>query len=48
VIPLLRHQPTPITYRWWIQLVGHFPFVGLPIVASVARERAPAAAPAIA
>jgi len=48
VIPLLRHQPTPITYRWWIQLVGHFPFVGLPIVASVARERAPATAPAIA
>ena len=48
VIPLLRHQPTSITYRWWIQLVGHFPFVGLPIVASIARVRAPVAAPAIA
>ena len=41
VIPLLRHQPTPITYRWWIQLVGHFLFVGLPIVASIA-SRVPA------
>jgi hypothetical protein len=48
VIPLLRHQPTPITYRWWIQLVGHFPFVGLPIVASIARVRVPAEQPAIA
>ena len=47
VMPLLRHQPTPITYRWWIQLVGHFPFVGLPIVASIA-SRVPAARPAIA
>ena len=32
VIPLLTHRPPTITYRWWIQLVGHFPFVGLPIV----------------
>jgi hypothetical protein len=48
VIPTLRHQPPSITYRWWIQLVGHFPFVGLPIVASVARVRARVAAPAIA
>jgi hypothetical protein len=33
VIPLLTHRPPAITYRWWVQLVGHFPFVGLPIVA---------------
>ena len=48
VIPTLRHQPPSITYRWWIQLVGHFPFVGLPIVASVARARSHVTAPALA
>ena len=32
VIPTLTHRPPTITYRWWIQLLGHFPFVGLPIV----------------
>ena len=36
VIPIFRGTPT-ITYRWWIQLVGHFPFVGLPIVWSIRR-----------
>jgi hypothetical protein len=38
-----RHSPSParpaaITIRWWIQLVGHIPFVGLPIVASIAKD----------
>jgi hypothetical protein len=37
VIPSLAHRPPTITVRWWIQLLGHFPFVGLPIVASSAR-----------
>ena len=37
VIPLLVHRPPNISIRWWIQLVGHFPFVGLPIVASASR-----------
>ena len=37
VIPILRGTPPAITYRWWIQLMGHFPFVGLPIVASIRR-----------
>lgn len=46
VIPLLTHRPPSITYRWWIQLLGHFPFVGVPIVASVARARSPLAVPA--
>jgi hypothetical protein len=41
VIPLLLHRPPAITIRWWIQLIGHFPFVGLPIVASLGRARAP-------
>ena len=35
VIPLLLQRPPSITYRWWVQLIGHFPFVGLPIVASI-------------
>lgn len=37
VIPQLLHRPPSITIRWWVQLIGHFPFVGLPIVASIAR-----------
>lgn len=35
VIPLLLHRPPTINARWWTQLIGHFPFVGLPIVASI-------------
>ena len=34
VIPLLVRRPPAITFRWWVQLIGHFPFVGLPIAAS--------------
>jgi hypothetical protein len=37
VIPLLTHRPPVISPRWWIQLFGHFPFVGIPIVASIGR-----------
>jgi hypothetical protein len=36
VIPLLTHRPPTINIRWWVQLVGHAPFVGFPIVASIA------------
>jgi hypothetical protein len=32
VIPLLVQRPPTITPRWWIQFIGHFPFVGVPIV----------------
>ena len=39
VIPLLVHRPPSITIRWWIQLIGHAVFVGLPIVASIAGRR---------
>jgi len=35
VIPLLVHRPPRIGVRWWVQLVGHIPFVGMPIVASI-------------
>jgi len=43
--------PFHITYKFWIQLIGHFPFVGLPIVASASRgmlvtDSAPSRAPA--
>ena len=34
VIPILAHRPPTIGFRWWVQLIGHFPFVGIPIVAS--------------
>ena len=37
VIPLLVRRPPTINFRWWVQLVGHFPFVGLPIVAGIGR-----------
>jgi hypothetical protein len=36
VIPVLVDRPPTITIRWWVQLLGHIPFVGLPIVASIA------------
>jgi hypothetical protein len=38
VIPQLVQRPPAITFRWWVQFIGHFPFVGLPIVAST-RQR---------
>jgi len=40
VIPVLLHRPPAVSIRWWVQLVGHFPFVGLPIVASAKMVRA--------
>jgi hypothetical protein len=43
VIPLLVHRPPVISSRWWIQFVGHFPFVGIPIVASLGRVGSPPA-----
>ena len=33
VIPTLAHRPPTIGVRWWVQLIGHIPFVGVPIVA---------------
>ena len=39
IIPLIAtHALPPITYRWWVQLIGHFPFVGIPIVWSIGRD----------
>ena len=31
VIPLLVQRLQPIGTRWWVQLIGHIPFVGIPI-----------------
>ena len=39
VIPTLVHRPPTLDARWLVQLVGHFPFVGLPIVAMIASRR---------
>ena len=39
VIPSFTHRPPTINYRWWVQLIGHIPFVAIPIVASIARPR---------
>ena len=35
VIPLFTHRPPAIAFRWWVQFLGHFPFVGIPIAASI-------------
>ena len=35
VIPLLVHRPPTINARWWVQLIGHIPFVGIPIALSI-------------
>jgi uncharacterized membrane protein YagU involved in acid resistance len=38
VIPVLLRRPPNISVRWWVQLLGHFPFVGIPIVASASKR----------
>lgn len=37
VIPLLAHRPPTINFRWWVQLLGHIPFVAIPIVAMIGK-----------
>lgn len=37
VIPLLTQRPPAIGTRWWVQFLGHFPFVGIPVVASLGK-----------
>ncbi len=43
VIPILVHRPPTVGLRWWVQFLGHIPFVGIPIVAS--RSAATACSP---
>lgn len=38
VIPALVHRPPAFTVRWLVQWIGHFPFVGLPIVYTIWRK----------
>jgi hypothetical protein len=38
VIPTLARRPPAITTRWWIQLLGHIPFVAVPIAGMIARS----------
>jgi len=38
VIPLFLHRPPTINFRWWVQLLGHIPFVAIPIVAMIGKE----------
>ena len=40
VIPLLTHRPPAFTLRWFIQLVGHIPFVAIPIVSQISWREA--------
>ena len=35
VIPLFLHRPPNIRPRWFVQLIGHIFFVGLPIVSMI-------------
>jgi hypothetical protein len=37
VIPQLSGRPPTFTFRWWVQLVGHIPFVAVPIVGMISR-----------
>jgi hypothetical protein len=41
VIPLLLHRPPLINNRWWIQLIGHIPFVAFPMIASIGYQAEP-------
>ena len=43
VIPLLLHRPPTINFRWLVQLIGHIPFVGLPIAAVAKAKPSPPA-----
>lgn len=38
VIPLFTKRPPSITIRWWVQFLGHAPFVGFPIAWTAATS----------
>ena len=38
VIPLATGRPAAITFRWWVQVFAHVPFVTLPLVFTAARR----------
>jgi hypothetical protein len=37
LIPLFTHRPPNITLRWWVQLLGHIPFVATPMLWAIRR-----------
>jgi hypothetical protein len=37
VIPTLTHRPPIVNVRWWVQFLGHIPFVAVPITWSFNR-----------
>lgn len=37
VIPAFTHRLPTITSRWWIQLIGHIPFVATPMLTMIKR-----------
>jgi uncharacterized membrane protein YagU involved in acid resistance len=37
VISLLSSRPPAFNFRWWVQFVGHIPFVAVPMVAMISR-----------
>jgi hypothetical protein len=39
VIPFLLNRPPAITFRWWVQLLGHIPFVAVPIALGIHNKR---------
>jgi hypothetical protein len=41
VIPTFTGRPPTITSRWWVNLVGHIPFVALPMIWMLARRPTP-------
>lgn len=41
IIPVLLQRSPSITFRWWIQLFGHIPFVAVPIIAVIGRDLKP-------
>ncbi|HSE51002.1 MAG TPA: hypothetical protein VLB00_02375 [Gemmatimonadales bacterium] len=43
VIPTFTGRPPNLTARWWIQLLGHIPFVAMPMLWAIARWRSRAA-----
>lgn len=37
IIPFLTGRPPSFTYRWWVQVFAHIPFVTLPLVLTARR-----------
>ena len=35
VVPALTHRPPSVSFRWWVQFLGHIPFVALPIIVGI-------------